>query len=200
MAVRQYLVNNPTFIRGAYHPRGSVVSIDDADVKDGQRNLIAIQGEIADPPAVQVAPVAPTGPNPTAPQQIPPDATQTIRGYEQPGARLVGEVTVPEKDRIEAAQLLDDGDSTQQELVEKLPPVESRAAVAQRTTRSRTAETGQNDDDALVDGTVDEVTADLGSKSDEELDQLRAAERDREKPRAGVLKAIDKEVASRQSA
>jgi hypothetical protein len=196
MAVRQYLVNNPTFIRGAYHPRGSVVSIDDADVKDGQRNLIAIEGEIADPPAVQVAPVAPTGPNPTAPQQIPPDATQTIRGYEQPGARLVGEVTVPEKDRIEAAQLLDDGDTTQQELVEKLPPVESRAAVAQRQARG----SAQNNDDALVDGTVAEVTSDLGNKTDAELEQLRAAEQDREQPRTGVLKAIDKEVASRQTA
>jgi hypothetical protein len=200
MAVRQYLVNNPTFIRGAYHPRGSVVSIDDADVKDGQRNLIAIEGEIADPPAVQVAPVAPTGPNPTAPQQIPPDATQTIRGYEQPGARLVGEVTVPEKDRIEAAQLLDDGDTTQQELVEKLPPVESRAAVAQRTARAQTTDAGQNDDDALVAGNADEVTADLASKTDAELEQLRAAEKDREKPRKTVISAIDKEVASRQTA
>jgi hypothetical protein len=196
MAVRQYLVNNPTFVRGAYHPRGSVVSIDDSLVKEGQRNLIAIEGDIPDVPAIEIAPVAPTGPNPKAPQQIPPDATQTIRGYEQPGARLVGEVTVPEKDRIEAAQLLDDGDTTQQELVEKLPPVESRAAVAQRQARG----SAQNNDDALVDGTVAEVTSDLGNKTDAELEQLRAAEQDREQPRTGVLKAIDKEVASRQTA
>jgi hypothetical protein len=197
MAVRQYLVNNPTFVRGAYHPRGSVVSIDDSLVKEGQRNLIAIEGDIADPPAIQIAPVAPTGPNPTAPQQIPPDATQTIRGYEQPGARLVGEVTLPAEERLEAAQLLDDGDTTQQELVEKLPRPESRAAVAQREARGQS---GQNDDDALVAGNADEVTADLDQKSDAELEQLRAAESDRERPRKGVISAIDKEVARRQTA
>jgi hypothetical protein len=197
MAVRQYLVNNPTFVRGAYHPRGSVVSIDDSLVKEGQRNLIAIEGDIVDPPAIQISPVAPTGPNPTAPQQIPPDATQTIRGYEQPGARLVGEVTLPAEERLEAAQLLDDGDTTQQELVEKLPRPESRAAVAQREARGQS---GQNDDDALVAGNADEVTADLDQKSDAELEQLRAAESDRERPRKGVISAIDKEVARRQTA
>jgi hypothetical protein len=197
MAVRQYLVNIPTFANGAYHPRGSVISLDDAKVKEGQRNLIAIEGGIADPPAIQIAPVAPTGPNPTAPQQIPPDATQTIRGYEQPGARLVGEVTLPAEERLEAAQLLDDGDTTQQELVEKLPRPESRAAVAQREARGQS---GQNDDDALVAGNADEVTADLDQKSDAELEQLRAAESDRERPRKGVISAIDKEVARRQTA
>lgn len=36
------------------------------------------------PPAYQAAAIAPTGPNPTAPQALPPDAVQTAGGFSAP--------------------------------------------------------------------------------------------------------------------
>lgn len=128
---------------------------------------------------VQIAPIAPTGPNPTAPQQIPPDARQGPGGgYVMPGKVLVGEVTLPGEDR--AAQV----EGADEDKVSKALEKALGSAVG-------------NDDDALVDGTVAEVTADLGAKSDEELDALEAAEKDREAPRKGVLNAIKAERAKR---
>ena len=180
-----YLVKHATFTKeGAYLPAGSIArNLDDGAIKATDTNLEKLDGDIPALPNVQVSPIAPTGPNPVNPQQIPPDATQTIAGYEQPGARLVGEVTKPEEQRIAAALLDDDSTAdTQGEIVAQL----ERGA-------------GGNDDDALVAGTVAQITSTLGDKSDDELRQLQAAEQDREQPRSGLLRAIDKELSSRQS-
>jgi hypothetical protein len=66
------------------------------------------------------------------------------------------------------------------------------------TTAAPTPATVDNADDKLVAGTVPEVTADLGGKTDDELNAMLAAENDREKPRAGVLKAIEAEQTARK--
>jgi hypothetical protein len=43
------------------------------------------------------------------------------------------------------------------------------------------------------------VTANLGTQTDEQLEAMKAAEKDREQPRKGVLKAIDAELESRKA-
>jgi hypothetical protein len=188
-----FLVTNPQGFfdaNGALHPVGSIVT-GDYEVKDSDRHLEKYDGATV-LPVVQVAPVAPTGPNPTAPQQIAPDARQTIAGYEQPGAKLVGEVTAPEEERI-ANALLDDDDAVgvQGEIVQALADAGKNQAEAAKRERDG------NDDDALVAGTVAAITATLGDKTEDELRLMAAAENDREQPRSGVLKAIDKELQAR---
>lgn len=133
------------------------------------------------PSVVQNAAIAPTGPNPTAPQHIGPDTIQTIGGYAKPGARVVGEVTAPAETHIEA-EGLDQEQSGEAQIADLMSEANSST---------------QNNDDALVAGTVSEITADLGAKTDEQLQQLRAAEVDREKPRKGVIDAIDAELKNR---
>jgi hypothetical protein len=134
------------------------------------------------PAIVQIAPIAPTGPNPTAPQQIPPDAVQTPGGgYALPGKVLVGEVTLPGDQR--EAQSVGGDENKVTEMLEKA--------------QAKQVGTMNNDDDALVEGTVADVTS--GINADTDLDQLEAAEKDREKPRAGVLNAIKAERARRDA-
>ncbi len=122
MALKNFLVVKAAgvYANGAHYPRGSIVPLEESDVSDSDTHVTALPSDYTDPPAVQMAAVAPTGPNPTAPQQVPPDAVQTIRGHEIPGARLVGEVTAPAEERIDGAGLLDDEDESQGELVEAL--------------------------------------------------------------------------------
>ena len=134
------------------------------------------------PAIVQISPIAPTGPNPTAPQQIPPDAVQTAGGgYALPGKVLVAEITQPGDAR---AAFVEGGD-------------ESKVTNMLEKAMAKTPGTLNNDDDALVDGTVADVTS--GINADTDLDALEAAEKDREKPRAGVLNAIKAERTSRDA-
>lgn len=162
-------------------PRGQPVQFADNIDLSGDHNLVDIPSDFT-PAVVEVAAIGPTGPNPTQPQQLPHDAVQTTDGYAIPGARLVGEVTLPQETRIDAAGI-GDGNTAQADVAALMD----------------TAGNSDNGDDALVAGTVSEVTADLGGKTDEELTSLRAAEIDREKPRKGVISAIDAELDSRKS-
>lgn len=142
-----YIVTNQAgfFHGGVLYPTGSLVEVDDKLVKDEDTHLEKFDGSTV-LPRVQVSPVAPTGPNPTAPQQIPPDAGQTVRGFEQPGAQLVGEVTQPEKQRI-AAALLDDEDAadTQGAIVEKLEEATANNAAAAAAANSPATEENGGD-------------------------------------------------------
>lgn len=54
-----------------------------------------------------------------------------------------------------------------------------------------------NDEDELVEGTLAEIIPTLVNKSVAELEALKAAELDHEKPRSGLTVAIDKELAAR---
>lgn len=159
-------------------PRGQIVQFADGIDLSGDHNLVDVPAGFA-PATVEVAALGPTGPNPTNPQQLPHDAVQTSSGYAIPGAKLVGEVTLPQETRIDAAGI-GDGNTAQADVAALM-------------------DTTHNDDDALVAGTVAEVTADLGGKTDDELAALRAAEIDREQPRKGVIKAIDAELNTRKA-
>lgn len=186
-------------------PAGQVGTFDPARL-NGKEPLVGLDGL---PPVavIEMSPLGPTGPNPTAPQQIPPDAQQGPGGtYVAPGRRLVGEVTQTADKRLTDIEATQEA-STEGDLAAQL--AEARRELGEFRARENqaraAAETGQpvtanqNNDDALVEGTVAEVTADLGSKTDAELESLRAAEVDREKPRKGVLDAIKAELANRQS-
>lgn len=146
-----------------------------ADNVETGKNVVEL-GDF-EPAVVEMSAIAPTGPRPTAPQQIAPDMIQTLGGYAKPGAVVVGEVA--RQDTLADAAREKEGDQTGEEDIANLMDT-------------------NNNDDALVDGTVKEITADLGSKTDEELRQLREAEADREAPRKGVISAIDKELKSRE--
>lgn len=175
-------------------PRGGVLYEDEIDTDGNTDNVIEADDVTEERAVVQVSAIAPTGPNPVNPQQIPPDAEQTTEGYVQLGARLVGEVTVPEKQRIEVVGI-DPEDDTQGKVQEALDE-------AEREGRNPNAAGNRgNDDDDLVSGTVDDVTGRISADTSEaELRRLRAAEEDRERPRRGVLSAIDAELDRRSNA
>lgn len=142
-----------------------------------EKHQHAVDGYVA--PVIEMAAIAPTGPNPTAPQQIPPDGSQGPGGgYQQPGKVLVGEVTKPAEDRLA-----------------NITPPEEEAKASDQLAEALLSE-GKGDD--KVNGTVAEVTADLGTKTDDELAEIRAQEVDREQPRKGVLSAIDAELKARE--
>lgn len=134
-------------------------------------------------PVIEMAAIAPTGPNPTAPQQIPPDGGQGPGGgYQAPGAILVGEVTQPEEIRTANIATPEEEDKARKLLADAVE------------------DSKEGKDNDKVQGTVADVTADLGTKTDEELNAMRAQEVDNEKPRKGVLNAIDAELKTREEA
>lgn len=109
MAVKQMVTGNlPTFINGVLTPPNTPVTVDDDaidldDTKtDDNGNTLKGKRDIGLHPMtsahdrvlapVAIAAIGPTGPNPTAPQQLPPGAMQTLDGYTTAqGAPLVAE-------------------------------------------------------------------------------------------------------------
>lgn len=187
MSFVQKLVTADSFdARGVFVPAGHLGTFVEENISGREKQL-----EDADklPPAVMVemSPIAPTGPNPKIPQQIPPDAVQDSAGtYALPGKTLVAEVTDPAEQRIDNAGLRTGEEA---EVDAALGDIMANAG-------GRGAATG-NADDALVDGTVSDVTADLGTRTDDQLRAMLAAENDREKPRVGVTNAVQAELDAR---
>lgn len=172
----QRLVTKPSFDdSGTYRAPGSIGAFKLENAKGNhQKNVDGFE-----PAVVEVAAVAPTGPNPKQPQQIPHDAVQTPGGgYEQPGRVLVAEVTADAEERLAPISSGKEEDASTAKLADLM------------------ADTNLPDD--KVNGKVDEVIADLGAKTDAELEEMKAQEVDREKPRKGVISAIDKELAARK--
>ena len=99
---------------GRFVPKGSTVDSAEVDFDENSTNLIKAPAGVDGLAVVQISAIAPTGPNPQNPQQIAPGTVQTEAGYVQDGARLVGEVTVPEKQRFE---VISDADDETQALV-----------------------------------------------------------------------------------
>lgn len=109
MAQKQMVTGNlPTFINGALVPPNTPVLVDDDAVDldnsatddngkpiKGKTRDIGLRerdGDYTPPVAAPMAAIGPTGPNPTAPQQIPPDTLQTGAGYAaHDGTPLVAE-------------------------------------------------------------------------------------------------------------
>lgn len=168
---------------GRYVVRGQPVKrseVEDADGNVGD-NYIDAPESYEGNAVVEISAIAPTGPNPKNPQQIAPDVVQTTEGYVQNGAVLVGEVTQPEKQRIEIVGI--DPDSTVQADVTQ--------ALEEADAKDAEAKTGKNVDNAGTEGTVKDVSERVTSMDAAELDALYAAENDREVPRKGVLSAIE---------
>jgi hypothetical protein len=184
MKTAPYLATKGSFIGGRYVPKGHIANVDPAKVKDSQTNLVPA-GDIGPLDVIEVSAIGPTGPNPTMPQQIPNNAVQTIEGYVVPGARLVGEVTRPQEERL-AEITAPEGKGTQELVSDKIAGVENKPTAKAEAD----ALLDDNDDDDLVDGTVADVIDSIGPDTD--LDKLEAAEKDREVPRKGVLAAIEK--------
>lgn len=199
----QKLVTQDSFdANGVLVPAGHIGMFDE-DRLNGDEKHLHDASELPEEAAVEIAALGPTGPNPKLPQQIPAGAVQGPGGtYLLPGKRLVGEVTDPHETRIEDAGLRqpDLEDNVNESLSDIMGGDAGLATGSVPATVDTTAgATEGNADDALVAGTVKEVTTDLGGKTDEELAAIRAAESDREQPRAGVLKAVDAELESRRS-
>lgn len=128
MARVQKITTNQTYIDGRFVPKGFPVMVETDDLSGNERNF-ADAKDIGGPDIVQMAAVAPTGPNPTMPQQVPPDAIQTIEGHVVPGAILTGETTSTEQQKI-AEQLLDDSGSSQAAVAEAVAASESKDKAA----------------------------------------------------------------------
>ena len=104
----QFAVKKLSFIGGSLRPVGAVVDVDDEiltpraerkedksgrndNVRAANSNLVPVKdGKVAIAIAPQAA-IAPTGPNPTMPQQVPAGTVQTGAGYFHEGAKLVAE-------------------------------------------------------------------------------------------------------------
>ncbi len=199
MSIVQKLVTEDSFVNGVFVPAGQIASYNEADLSGKEAHIHDPSGL---PPAViEMAPIGPTGPNPTAPQQISHDTVQGPGGaYLRPGGVVVAQTTLPQELRL--AGRSEEGDSAEGDNLEALRKANEetarlRAELAAAQTGRAAPSTDENDDDDLVAGTVADITATLGEKSDEELEAIRAAEVDREKPRAGVLNAIKAELANR---
>ncbi len=92
------LTTAPTFYQGVLHPAGTMLDIDDEagdfvfSGKDANTPNLTDAKNFEAPAYVEVAPIAPSGPNPTAPQQVPPGTMQTASGFvSSDGSRLVPE-------------------------------------------------------------------------------------------------------------
>lgn len=156
---------------GVLLPPGSIINIDvtKGDFNDKNTPNLADVGDAVVNVPVAVAPIAPTGPNPTMPQQVPPGVFQTIGDVEEEGPvrRQPSEAT---------------GDATTGPA-----PVENG---------QNSGQTGGEGDvtfrpDDVIDGTVPEVAKRLEGLSREQLLAVKDAEQDREQPRVGVTSAID---------
>jgi hypothetical protein len=204
----QKLVTEDSFVNGVFVPAGHPASYN-ADQLTGKEPHIHDMGDYT-PVIVEQAAISPTGPNPTVPQQIPADAVQAPGGgYVRPGVELRAEVTTAQDTRL--AGRTEEGDTTEGDVMDELKAaneetarLRAQLAAAQNNSHDRelrpaasTAST-QDDNDGLVEGTVADIVATLGGKTDDEIEAMRKAEVDREKPRKGVLDAIKAEQGNRK--
>lgn len=250
--MKQMITTIGRFVNGTYVNRGHLVNVAD----DAPADATLIPAGDLDTAVVEMAAVGPTGPNPVNPQQVPPDARQTVAGHFIPGARLVGEVTTDEETRLErsgisgkndgqtdldrrlaeartgspasvapapasaadaSSQLAAERKAAQAEIDDanaranaaEADAANARKEAADAKAAAEAAAAGstsaadllndKDDNDALVAGTLDEILPTLKDKTPEELAAIRKAEGDRQDARVGLLKAIDKELAGRQS-
>lgn len=193
----QKLVSEASFdARGVLVPAGQIGMFDPDKLVNEAGKEAAHLHDVGDfvPAVVEIAPIAPTGPNPTQPQQIPPGAVQGPGGeYMIPGKQLVGEVTHPKEERIDDRGLRD---ADREDAVNaKLEEIMGTTVATDTLTNASTQTAGET----LTDGTVDQVTADLGTKTDDQLNAILTAEK-AGKNRTGVVGPVQAELDSRKSA
>lgn len=195
--IEQKVTLTPTFINGSLVPAGTPVTVDMAKFVDEDGNPapdknLANLGELGSAPVLvptPVAAIAPTGPNPTQPQQVPPGVMQTLDGYASGGALLVADGH-PDLDKmIEGAEKANAG--VEEEAVQRLSET-AQVAGADGTNGSETgmAPDGEGkpfDGTAFVDRNIGDVTDDeIAALSPKQLDAVIAAEREG-KNRTGLL-------------
>ena len=113
----QKLVTENSFVDGVYVPAGSIASFDPEKLSGNEAHIHEV-GDFEEVLVPQAA-IAPTGPNPTVPQQIPPDALQSAGGlYKRPGAIMVPEATLDADQRL--AGRMREGDTTEGDVQEEL--------------------------------------------------------------------------------
>lgn len=219
----QKLVTEDSFVNGVLVPAGHLASYD-TDLLNGKEPHIhdAKGVEMA---VIEMAAIGPSGPNPTAPQQIGPGTIQGPGGqYKRPGADVVAEVTLDADQRLRGRMA--EGDTTEGDMAEKLRKATEETGKLRAELAAATAKNDAASNEAArlagegafraaanvggqpaatpagnaAEGSIADVTADLGSKDDAALDALEASEKDREKPRKGVLDAIKAERAGRTPA
>lgn len=199
MTMVQKLVTEDSFdAHGVLVSAGQVGTFDTARLNGKEPHIHDVPG--IDPVVVEMAAIGPSGPNPSAPQQISPDTVQGPGGnYVRPGAVVTGEVTQDADQRLMGRTK--EGDTSEGDMLEELRKAEERTAALRAKIAAKAAGTPQAgptlNNDTKVEGTVADVIAKLGEMDDAGLEALRAAEMDNEKPRKGVLDAIKAEQAKR---
>lgn len=194
----QRLVSAASFdASGTLVPEGHIGTFDEDKLTNDAGKEAPHLHEVGDfePALVEVAPIAPTGPNPKIPQQIPPGAVQAPDGtYRIPGKVLVGEVTDPAGARIDDRRLRDvEHEDKVNETLEDIMGPESTGFAQPGTGEASAAM-------PATDGTVATITADLGTKTDAELTDILASERAKGAPRKGVINAVEAELDNRKKA
>src|SRR6476469_1999552 len=164
-AVQKLVTADSFYAHGVLVKAGHIATFDTETLNGDEKHIKDVDGFV--PARIEMAAIAPTGPNPQNPQQIPPDAVQTAEGYVTPGKVLVGEVTNPQEMRLEALR----DDSTEAKVDATLADVMGTAGDPDKQLRA----------EAAARPTVTEATADLGSKTDDELNKLEADENASEK-------------------
>ena len=134
---------------GRFVSKGQPVSADEVDYDaETSTNLIEAPASLqGTQPIVEISAIAPTGPNPTNPQQIAPDVVQTGVGYEQAGVRLVGDVTKPETQRITIVGI--DSEKAQNAQADVNEALEKGAEKAAQIEADRLEEVRENEANAL---------------------------------------------------
>jgi hypothetical protein len=192
-------VNRLSFIGGSLRPKGTVVAINSdilkprserggeerADNNNRVRNSnLSPVGKMRAVPEVEMAAIAPTGPNPVMPQHVPPGTIQTGAGRFSDGARLIAEGTretsIVPAEGLEQPPMSDLDDDTEEEETTTLD--------------LGTDGVGEDDEDtqvasAIVEGSVGEVEKALVGLNAEQLDAVEQAEKAGQ-DRAGVANAI----------
>lgn len=198
--VARFVTEDSFDANGTFVPAGQYGSFDVERLNGKEKHLVD-PNQVPPTAVVEIAPIGPTGPNPTHPQQIPADAVQTPGGgYAIAGKTLVAEVTRSADIRLAQIEKSDEAAVSEAlgEISDNSLEGQRRSATAVGAALSQNVAGGKGQttgdaNDALVEGSVADVTADLGSKTDAELTAIEAAENDREKPRKGVLSAIEDE-------
>lgn len=164
----QMVTTDLTFHEGRLVPVGTPITLDTSKIelkeatKDHPGNMpnLAPMGSAIINVATPVAPIAPTGPYPTMPQQVPPGAFQTPAGYVVPGgALLVGEGSQAAIDAANGPSIADQRDAMEEEA-----PVRRQAAEA----------TGDANTAAISNGPAAAFPTVLGGDDAAELSRYRS--------------------------
>lgn len=184
-------VNRLSFIGGSLRPKGTVANIkkavvdgttrksDDTSEETTKRvrnsNIAPLgEGDEGMVPVVAMAAIAPTGPNPVKPQQVPAGTFSTGAGFFNDGNKLVAEGSAAE------ASQPGPGD------------VEIEEEGTTRLVASDDPDDTEGDDGrakAIIEGTVDEVSRAIVGLNADQLDAVERAER-AGSDRAGVHNAL----------